>query len=534
MSRLLLILFFLVSLVAEATAACTGGTLPFNLTNGTTADASQVMANYNAIISSVNTNCAGKGANNDITALLALTTPLAVGSGGSSSYIANPLTSTGSANAYVVAAPVPSGFSLTQVGTRVLFVPVANNTGASTLNVNGTGVQNILKITASGTLAALTGGELSSGQLTEAFWDGVEYEILPPLAVTAGFAISVTGGSLVAFVGCVEPTSIGFSTPTNLKLSVTVASNNLTVAIKTGNQVDPSPSNPVCIPFQDITSGTPVLTQITSAFSYSINSGSTMGCVSNVTCRIWIIGEIKSNIFHLALINASTGNQVFPIVEDNAGNTACNGCGTASTAGVFYSDTGVGADATRILGFAEFTEATAGVWATPPGRVKLFGPGVKKPGDVVQVVYVSSTTNTSTTSASYVITSPSASIAPTSSPNLMEIIASGSMGTTASATGEAQIFASTGAVACTAANGTRVAVAPNAVGSEPTTLYMFDQPGNTTVRNYVVCIKSLNAATIQWCDHVEAADVQCTLVIKEIMGSLEPANDNLEPLRKAA
>lgn len=32
----------------------------------------------------------------------------------------------------------------------------------------------------------------------------------------------------------------------------------------------------------------------------------------------------------------------------------------------------------------ESTQATAGTWATPPSKVQLFGPGVKKPGDVVQ------------------------------------------------------------------------------------------------------------------------------------------------------
>jgi len=58
------------------------GALPDNLTNGTTADASQVMANFNTIVSDVNTNAVAQGANSTITSLSGLTTPLSVAQGG--------------------------------------------------------------------------------------------------------------------------------------------------------------------------------------------------------------------------------------------------------------------------------------------------------------------------------------------------------------------------------------------------------------------------------------------------------------------
>jgi hypothetical protein len=56
--------------------------LPYTLTNGTTADANQVMADLNDIVSGTNTNGAHNGPNSDITSLTGLTTPLAANQGG--------------------------------------------------------------------------------------------------------------------------------------------------------------------------------------------------------------------------------------------------------------------------------------------------------------------------------------------------------------------------------------------------------------------------------------------------------------------
>jgi hypothetical protein len=56
--------------------------LPYTLTNGTTADANQVMADLNDIVSGVNTNAAHNGPNSDITSLTGLTTPLSIPQGG--------------------------------------------------------------------------------------------------------------------------------------------------------------------------------------------------------------------------------------------------------------------------------------------------------------------------------------------------------------------------------------------------------------------------------------------------------------------
>lgn len=55
---------------------------PYALSNGQTADASQVMGNFNSILSCANTALATAGANSNITSLNGMSTPLSVSQGG--------------------------------------------------------------------------------------------------------------------------------------------------------------------------------------------------------------------------------------------------------------------------------------------------------------------------------------------------------------------------------------------------------------------------------------------------------------------
>jgi hypothetical protein len=72
----------------------------------------------------------------------------------------------------------------------------------------------------------------------------------------------------------------------------------------------------------------------------------------------------------------------------------------APSAAVYYSTTARASVAFRILGYVEYSSglATAGVYISAPTLTQVFGPGVSKPGDIVQRVhaptgaYVSGTT----------------------------------------------------------------------------------------------------------------------------------------------
>lgn len=172
--------------------------LPFTLQNGTTADATQVQADLQAIVDDVNNNAAGNGVNTDITALTALTTPLTPAQGGASVFTAS-VTSTGTANAQVVANPSPTGFALVE-GYRLTFTAGFTNTGATTLNANSTGVTAILRQTPSG-LVALAGGEIVAGSTTDVQFDGTQFVLLNNIATTFLGALSGIAGAATVDLG---------------------------------------------------------------------------------------------------------------------------------------------------------------------------------------------------------------------------------------------------------------------------------------------------------------------------------------------
>lgn len=173
--------------------------VPFNLTNGSNADASQVMANYNAILACLLNNTAESGANSSITSLLGLTTPLSPSQGGSSVF-----TGTGVGTNSITVAASPNGFALT-TGYKIIFSAAGGNTAATTLNVSGTGVKNLFRTTPVG-IVAMVGGEISGGQIVEAVYDGTEYQMTstPALSHAPGEVFDYAGaggcpvGSLLA------------------------------------------------------------------------------------------------------------------------------------------------------------------------------------------------------------------------------------------------------------------------------------------------------------------------------------------------
>jgi hypothetical protein len=412
--------------VASANVPCS---LPFNLQNNTIADATQVMANYNALVSCLG-NAAIAGVNNDITALFGLTQPITQTVGGTWIWVGG--TSTGSANAQVVATLIPStGFSLV-AGKRVAFVAGFTNSGAATLNAFSTGNVNIFKQSPSGPVA-LTGNEIATGNVVEVEYDGTQYQILNPgISIVAGWGISISGTTISQ--ATTNPAQ-GFNTPVNFQLNATVATNNLTVAIKNNSGSDPSATNPVLIPFRDVTpgNGDPVWLTLTAANSFQVNAGSTFGVANNIPFRLWIVAFNDASTVRVGLINASASSStvttIFPLNEFSLPtSTACNACGTATLTGTFYTTQAVSTKAFRILGYLEYNAglATAGTFNIAPTGVQLFGPGVKKPGDIIQEVSNIITASDSTNSATFIaLTNARIAITPSSQINPIRIEASG-------------------------------------------------------------------------------------------------------------
>ena len=82
----------LLSAIAAPAMATNCPSFPYTLTNGTTADANQVMSNFNNLLTCSNNYLAHSGTNTDITALVGLTTPLGAAYGGTGQATAPVLT----------------------------------------------------------------------------------------------------------------------------------------------------------------------------------------------------------------------------------------------------------------------------------------------------------------------------------------------------------------------------------------------------------------------------------------------------------
>lgn len=115
------------SIVLSSTAHATNcNPFSFTLTNGQTADANQVMSNFNNLLNCSNNNLAHNGANSDITSMSGLSTPLSVSQGGlaGTTIPLNALiTGNGGSAPLFIAAPATNGFAL--IATNSVWVPTA-------------------------------------------------------------------------------------------------------------------------------------------------------------------------------------------------------------------------------------------------------------------------------------------------------------------------------------------------------------------------------------------------------------------------
>ena len=170
MKKLIALLGLLVGLLATPALAANCSTYPYTLTNGQTADANQVMANFNSILNCGNNNLAHNGANSDITSLSGLTSPWGVPLGGTG---ATSLTSHGvvvgeGTSAVGVTTAGTSGQVLTSNGASAdptfqsipaggTVTSIATNNGVTGGTITTSGTIGLASITANTALANVTG-----------------------------------------------------------------------------------------------------------------------------------------------------------------------------------------------------------------------------------------------------------------------------------------------------------------------------------------------------------------------------------------
>ncbi len=185
-------------------------------------------------------------------------------------------------------------------------------------------------------------------------------------------ALGGTGGTTPAssLIALGAAAALQLSAPLNLGLAASVGSSALTIALKGADGNDPSATNPVVIPFRNVTlaTGTPSFLTITAATSLVISSGSTLGFTSGAQGRLVIVGFNDGGTFRLGVINLPLGAS---LADGIASSTAEGGAGGADSANVIYTGTAVTSKAMVVLGFLYATEATAGTWATAPSTLQV-------------------------------------------------------------------------------------------------------------------------------------------------------------------
>lgn len=286
------------------------------------------------------------------------------------------------------------------IGTGDLRVSSAGTNAASVVTVDGT------QTLSNKTLVAPALGTPASGVLT-----------------------NCTGLNAAGITTTIPPS--GVDLPINIALAASVGSSALTIAIKTAAGTDASATDPVLIPFRSATAstGTPVWRTLTASNSLVISSGSTMGTVNSTAFRIWVVVFDDAGTLRLGAIQASLpAGTIYPLTEAALrSSTAEGGAGAADSAGVIYTGSAVTTKAFRILGFLTWDSGlgTAGTWSAGPDVIALMGPGVKKPGELLQRVVSFNSTQFSTTSSTYQTTNLTASFTPTSAANRIVVQASG-------------------------------------------------------------------------------------------------------------
>jgi hypothetical protein len=146
--------------------------------------------------------------------------------------------------------------------------------------------------------------------------------------------------------------------------------------------------------------------------------------------------------------------------------------------------------------------------------IQLFGPGVKKPGDIVQSLYMESTAQTQNSSATPVNTQATLSITPTSAANVVRATSTGTLySDTAGAGALAQIYRGSTAVGTVAEafGGSGAAIAS-------ATMVAIDHPNSVAPVNYTTKLYMNVTGTPIGSFPLSGSGRNVNMLLEEIMG----------------
>jgi len=159
-------------------------------------------------------------------------------------------------------------------GMSIILKLDITSTGATTLNINSLGAKSVMKVNTAGTHVDITGGELVAGKYYLFMYDGTRFVWVGAtvadqlyIAGTAGNIVTVNSDNTLLGTSNWGSTKLSEGTMLNGRILPTVASNNLTISIKTFAGTDPSSTDPVYVTIGG------VVRTITSALSVTVNAG---------------------------------------------------------------------------------------------------------------------------------------------------------------------------------------------------------------------------------------------------------------------
>jgi hypothetical protein len=346
--------------------------------------------------------------------------------------------------------------------------------------------------------------------------------------LVGGLAVTSSGASNVASSG----TTVTVATPDhffaqNCTLSASVTSNILTVALKDNAGADPSGTSPCRIPFRSATpaTGSTAIDSVAAALSITTNAtGATLGSVSNTAFRLWVVAFDNAGTVVLSLYNASQNSATTPAcvgINESVVQSSTAISGSATATGTYYTPSGttLASKAVKILGYVEYNSTglvTAGTYATAPNFIQSFGPGVPRPctptGNIQQAF--TTTNDTGTASTTYVASSFTGSIAPTSAANFIKVALSAAVaGTVGASTVSCRIQRST-----TWTSATALGVGGINGNSSAGLSTGYDFPNATASTTYTAFRRTNSAGTTSTCPFINSATEPAMIIMEEIMG----------------
>lgn len=186
----------------------------------------------------------------------------------------------------------------------------------------------------------------------------------------------------------------------NYTITTSRAANAETINLVAKSGSAPSSTDPIHIAFRNATAATGDYTvlELTSSYSITIPSTATMGMSNSTPARLWLVGFNDAGTFRLGVVNTQLASNVgiFPLRNNILSSSTL--IDTASdNAGVIYTGTAVTTKAMRVLGYLEYTLATAGTWNTAPSVIEIWNEGDPLPGDVIQLKHTAVTSSTTGT-----------------------------------------------------------------------------------------------------------------------------------------